>query len=80
MSAIRRPLTEKEHGAVKAALPPRLKSLMDEIEYVKTNCWNCTEYDGFEGTPGKCLLHGVDIPNDQRGKDQDCFIIRVTPF
>lgn len=80
MAAIRRPLTEAEHRAVQAALPLKLRPLMDEIEYVKTNCWNCLHYDGYEGQPGTCLLHGVAIPNDQRGKDQDCWECRTVPF
>lgn len=80
MSVIRRPLTRIEHGAVKAALPIKLKSLMDEIEFVIGNCWNCDHYEGFEGTPGKCRLHGVAIPNDERSKEQDCHVTRVVPF
>ncbi len=80
MSAIRRLFTESEYRAVYAALPSRLKSIMDSIEYVRENCWNCTHYDGFEGMPGKCLLHDCDIPNDERGKKQECFEQRIMPF
>jgi len=76
----RRMMTEKEVSAVKAALPARLKSLMDEVEFVKENCWNCEQYDGFEGHPGKCLLHDAAIPNSERNKSQDCFVQRIIPF
>lgn len=80
MAPLRRLLTEREVSAVKAALPARLKPLMDEVEFVKENCWDCENYDGHEGHPGKCLLHDADIPNDERGKDQPCFVQRITPF
>lgn len=62
------------------ALPPSLKPLMAHIEYVKTNCWNCIHYEGYEGMPGKCSQFEIDIPNDQRGKDQECFEMRLYPF
>ncbi len=80
MAVIKRAMTESEHRAVTAALPARLKPLMDEIEYVKEHCWSCQEYYGFEGSPGKCLLHDADIPNDERDKTQKCWVQLVTPF
>jgi hypothetical protein len=81
MAAIRRPLTETEWAAVKAALPANQSfAFIHEIERIKECCWNCEQYNGFEGSPGRCLLHNSPIPNDHRGKAQECFQIRVIPF
>ena len=71
-------LTHSEWVALKKALPRF--TWLSEIDRVRENCWNCEHYKGFEGTPGTCLLHDMPIPNDERGKDQPCFVQMIIPF
>lgn len=77
---ITRMMTESERAAITAALPARLKPIMDEIEYCKEWCWSCEHYEGWQGGPGTCKLHGCEIPSDERNKKHDCWTQMIVPF